>query len=169
MKQREQISSMPGTSRARPGASSPGSNSTPAYAGSLVAQTKSRSAASITGDSSPRACVRGPEIVMYIAVSYMLMGASIYWAWYTCLPVALLALMPTREYASLALVLSFCARLAAPLDALVRPGLLTGRWSFVLTSAVGTTVPLLIVLWRVRRGKPFGPGMGEQPRIPESV
>jgi hypothetical protein len=109
------------------------------------------------------------EIALCIFLAYMLLGASVYWSWYACLPVALLALTPTPAYVSLALVLSLCARIAAPLDLLIRPGLLTGRWSFVLTSAIGTTLPLLIILGWVLRRRLLGPDPSEQPRIPERV
>jgi alpha-1,6-mannosyltransferase len=109
------------------------------------------------------------EVFLYISLSYMLLGASIYWPWYACLPLALLALSPSRLFVSLALVVSFCSRLVAPLDSLIRTGLLTPRWSFVLTSAIGTTLPLLVIILWIWRRKPSGSDQLEQPRILENI
>lgn len=91
-------------------------------------------------------------VFAYIALSYVLLGASTYLPWYVGLPFALLALSPSGTSLIMALVVSFCSRLVAPLDVLTYTGLLSVRGSFIITSTVGTTLPLLILVVLIWRG-----------------
>ncbi len=94
------------------------------------------------------------ELFAYIALSYVLIAASIYWPWYACLPFALLALSPSGISLTMALVLSFSSRLAAPLDALGQTGILSYKVVYRMQSTLGMTLPLMIfmvLLWRGRR------------------
>ncbi len=81
-----------------------------------------------------------------IALVYVLLASPVYWPWYAILPLALLALLPYGPFIRIALVLSFGARLGAPLEVLANRGFITLRASHAITAAVGVVLPLLTCL-----------------------
>jgi len=52
-------------------------------------------------------------------------ASPVYWPWYATLPLALLALLPYGPFIRIALMLSFGARLGAPLEVLADRGCIT--------------------------------------------
>ncbi|MDQ6661060.1 MAG: hypothetical protein M3Z24_08855 [Chloroflexota bacterium] len=81
-----------------------------------------------------------------IAVAYVLLVSPAYWPWYATLPLALFALAPHGPFLRIALVLSFGARLAAPLDVMDNRGFIPFRLSHAITAAVAVAPPLVVCL-----------------------
>jgi len=78
-----------------------------------------------------------------IAVAYALIAAPRFWPWYVGLPTALLALSPTPRNVRLVLVMTFCAKLVAPLDLIRVIGAIDWRSEVAVMTMVGVLVPLL--------------------------
>src|SRR4051812_43617867 len=81
-----------------------------------------------------------------IALAYILIGTPRFWPWYVALPTALLALTPTRRAVLLVVVLTFCAKLVAPLDVLRVAGTISWTTESLVMTVVGAWIPLLVWL-----------------------
>jgi alpha-1,6-mannosyltransferase len=79
-----------------------------------------------------------------IALAYVLIAAPRFWPWYVGLPTALLALSPTRQNVSLVIVMTFCAKLVAPLDVIRVMGAVDWNTEVAAMTVVGVLVPLLV-------------------------
>jgi hypothetical protein len=94
-----------------------------------------------------------------VAVAY-LMTAPGYWPWYATLPVALLALAPDPRFTAAAVVISFAARIAAPLERLRINGLLGWNETVIVTTIVGLWIPALILAaLAIRAARTSAPGV----------
>lgn len=82
----------------------------------------------------------------WISLVCLLGAAPDYWPWYSCLPVALLLAGYSAATLVPAFVISLCARLIAPLNVMFVNGALGMRISKGLTTFVGATLPLLLLL-----------------------
>jgi hypothetical protein len=78
-----------------------------------------------------------------IALGYVLIASPRFWPWYVVLPTALLALTPTRRNVQLVIVLSFCAKLVAPLDILRVLNVISWPAESALMTVLGVWLPLL--------------------------
>lgn len=100
----------------------------------LMASLRARDAAGLLG-----ACAG-------IALAYVLVVSSHYWPWYASLPLALMALRPGRLFLPVALALTLCSRLVAPLSTLYTNDFISADSSLYLKMAVGVTGPLAVLL-----------------------
>jgi hypothetical protein len=86
-----------------------------------------------------------------VALAYLMLAPG-YWPWYATLPIALLALLPTPAALSAVMAISLASRVAAPLDALRRDGLMSWERELFLITVVGLWLPSLwIAAGAVRR------------------
>ncbi len=79
-----------------------------------------------------------------IALAYVLIAAPRFWPWYVALPTALLALTPDRRSILFILVLTFCAKLIAPLDILRVSEAISWTTQSLVMTVVGVWIPLLV-------------------------
>jgi hypothetical protein len=86
--------------------------------------------------------------------SVSLLIAPGYWPWYAALPVALLALSPTRASIAIAIAFSLGARLTAPIDRLRGNGLMGWNEQVIVTTIIGLWVPALVILLLLLRERP---------------
>jgi alpha-1,6-mannosyltransferase len=82
-----------------------------------------------------------------IALTYLLVAAPAYWPWYATLPFALLALEPNGKLGSLMVALTFCSRLAAPVDAIRGNYFIQWPTEVWLATWLGILLPLAIFLY----------------------
>lgn len=93
-----------------------------------------------------------------IAMAYLLVALPVYWPWYATMPIALLALSPRGALGWMALALTVCTRLAAPLEVIDNRGFFPPGVSLFGTDAIAIGLPLLIALllivraWREQGG-----------------
>lgn len=92
-----------------------------------------------TAEDLARACA-------WISLVFTLVTCPDYWPQYACLPVAWIIVGEMRRLFWLALLLSACARLIAPLDIIREHGLATMHVSKGLMTGVGSLVPLVALL-----------------------
>ena len=81
-----------------------------------------------------------------IALVYLLVASPGYWPWYATLPLALMALSPHGTFRWMALMLSCCSRLAAPLEVIANRGFITPTTSLAGTATIAIALPLLALL-----------------------
>ncbi len=97
-----------------------------------------------------------------IAAVYLLVALPVYWPWYATLPIALLALSPRGALGWMALALTVCTRLAAPLEVIDNRGFLPPGVSLFGTDVIAIALPLLVALllivreWREQGGRRQG-------------
>lgn len=90
----------------------------------------------------------------WISVVFTLVSCPDYWPQYACLPVAWIIVGDMGELFWLALLMSVCARLIAPLDVVREHGLATMHVSKGLMTGIGSLVPLLALLvWMGTRAR----------------
>ena len=90
----------------------------------------------------------------WISLAYLLVASPDYWPWYACIPVAWIAVGEPGRLLWLALLLSFTARLVAPLELLHVHDFLSWHVSKGIITALGSLVPLLALTvwaWRERQ------------------
>jgi hypothetical protein len=80
------------------------------------------------------------------ALVYVLVVSAHYWPWYASLPLALMALRPGGSFLPVALALTLCSRLVAPLSTLFTNGFIDSGFALDLKMGVGVTAPLVILL-----------------------
>jgi alpha-1,6-mannosyltransferase len=85
------------------------------------------------------------------SVAYLLI-APVYWPWYVTLPIAMLALTPSRSFVTIVMVFSVASRLASPLDRLRLNGLTGWHEIVIAMTVVGLWMPAVVfAVWAVRR------------------
>jgi alpha-1,6-mannosyltransferase len=92
---------------------------------------------------SPRA-IDGSRLVAACAtlcLVYVLVASPRFWPWYVILPVALLCATGTREAVLLVAVLTFCARLIAPLSLIYRVNAIDWPTAVWISTVVGVWIP----------------------------
>jgi alpha-1,6-mannosyltransferase len=90
----------------------------------------------------------------WISFAYLLGAAPDYWPWYSAMPVALLLAGYVEENLGIALFISLCARLIAPLNAAFLNGAIGMRVAKGLTTFVGATLPLVVAgIWAIRSAR----------------
>jgi hypothetical protein len=82
----------------------------------------------------------------WIAVAYALAASPDYWPWYVCMPVALVIVADTDRLLWLAVLMSFTARLCAPLDLLREHHFISKIIAKGALTGVGATLPLIALL-----------------------
>jgi hypothetical protein len=82
----------------------------------------------------------------WIAVAYALAASPDYWPWYVCMPVALLLAADTDRLLWLAVLMSFTARLCAPLDLLREHHFISKIIAKGAITGLGATLPLVAVV-----------------------
>ena len=95
----------------------------------------------------------------WIAVAYALVASPDYWPWYVCMPVALILVADTDGLLWLAVLMSFTARLCAPLDLLREHNYISKIIAKGAITGLGATLPLIAVLvyaYLNRRRAPAG-------------
>ncbi len=88
----------------------------------------------------------------WISLGYVLLASPDYWPWYACMPVTLILVSDASRLSWLAILLSFTARICAPLDLLRDHGVLGMAVSKGLLTGLGASLPLAVLLaWMYRR------------------
>jgi len=86
-----------------------------------------------------------------VAVVYLVVAPG-YWAWYAAMPIALLALSPSRPFIWAIAALSLASRFAAPVDALRLDGWMDWEREMFVVTMVGIWMPAALLLlgaaWR---------------------
>jgi hypothetical protein len=96
-----------------------------------------------------------------IALTFVLLAAPLYWAWYVMMPIALLSLAGDVP---LIVVLTATSRIVAPLNLLRLRGAFSLTTEIWLTTVIAVWLPLAYIAWRIRhryyprtsRTYPFG-------------
>ncbi len=81
-----------------------------------------------------------------IAVMYVLVASPVYWPWYATLPIALLAVRPSKTSHWLIFILSLSSRLMAPINTMFNNGFMPWSLHTVGAYLIGVAVPLVIFL-----------------------
>jgi hypothetical protein len=84
-----------------------------------------------------------------ICLVYVLVAAPRFWPWYVVLPVALLCATGTRQAVLLVVVLTFCARLIAPVNLIYRVNAIDRPTAVWISTLVGVWIP--VAWWIVSR------------------
>jgi len=88
----------------------------------------------------------------WISLAYVLVASPDYWPWYACMPVTLIIVADTDRLLWLALLMSFTARLCAPLDLIRDHGFLGMIVAKGALTGLGASLPLaVLLLWLYRR------------------
>ncbi|MDP8985378.1 MAG: hypothetical protein M3N97_10085 [Pseudomonadota bacterium] len=88
----------------------------------------------------------------WISLGYVLLASPDYWPWYACMPVALIIVADPDRLLWLAVLMSFMARLCAPLDLIRDHGFIGIVAAKGALTGLGTTLPLVaLLLWLSRR------------------
>jgi hypothetical protein len=91
------------------------------------------------------------QTLAWISVLYVLFASPDYWPWHACMPVALILIADSEGWLWFALLLSFVARLCAPLELMREHGFLSMILAKGLTTGLGATLPLVVLLvWLFR-------------------
>jgi alpha-1,6-mannosyltransferase len=95
----------------------------------------------------------------WTSLAFVLVASPDFWPWYACLPVALVAVAESDRLLWLAMLMSFTARLCAPLDVMREHELLSMQAAKGTLTGLGTTLPLIaLVIWvHRRRRRPQSP------------
>jgi alpha-1,6-mannosyltransferase len=88
----------------------------------------------------------------WISLGYVLVASPDYWPWYACMPVTLIIVSDVSRLLWLAILMSFTARLCAPLDVIRDHGFLGMVASKGALTGLGATLPLaVLLLWIYRQ------------------
>jgi hypothetical protein len=82
----------------------------------------------------------------WISIAYVLFASPDYWPWYSCMPIALIAVSNADRLWWLAAFMSLAGRLCSPLNLWYDEGFLTYVAAKGVSTAFGTTVPLIITM-----------------------
>jgi alpha-1,6-mannosyltransferase len=83
----------------------------------------------------------------FAAISLILVLTSpVYWSWYVCMPLALIALSPSGFLFWIGFVLTFCSRLVAPLNSIFNNGFIPLWLAEEGKNLIGIMLPLVIFL-----------------------
>jgi alpha-1,6-mannosyltransferase len=94
----------------------------------------------------------------WISLAFVLVATPDFWPWYACLPVALLAVAESDRLLWLVLLMSFTARLCAPLDVMREHELLSMQVAKGTLTGLGTTLPLMaLLIWMYRQRRRSAP------------
>jgi alpha-1,6-mannosyltransferase len=93
------------------------------------------------------------------SLAFVLVASPDFWPWYACLPVALIAVAESDRLLWLAMLMSFSARLCAPLDLMREHDLISMQIAKGALTGLGTTLPLIALfvwVYRQRRRSALG-------------
>ena len=111
----------------------------------------------VTGrDDLLRACAS-------VSLAYLLFASPSYWPWYAMLPVALLAVAPSRNALLVLFAVSLGSRLAAPLDLLFVDAVIGRRAYYATTWVLAIGVPLLVAIVAHLRRRSLFMAPGQKP------
>jgi hypothetical protein len=79
----------------------------------------------------------------------VLVAAPRFWPWYVVLPVALLCATGTRQAVLMVVVLTFCARLTAPVNLIYRVNAIDRPTAVWISTLVGVWIP--VAWWIISR------------------
>ncbi len=82
----------------------------------------------------------------WISLGYVLVASPDYWPWYACMPVALIIVADPDRFLWFAVLMSFTARLCAPLDLVRDHGFLGMIAAKGALTGFGATLPLIALL-----------------------
>jgi alpha-1,6-mannosyltransferase len=88
----------------------------------------------------------------WTSLAFVLVASPDFWPWYACLPIALIAAAESDRLLWLAMLMSFTARLCAPLDVMREHELLSMQAAKGTLTGLGTTLPLIaLFVWVYRQ------------------
>jgi alpha-1,6-mannosyltransferase len=88
----------------------------------------------------------------WTSLAFVLVASPDFWPWYACLPVALIMVAESERLLWLAMLMSFTARLCAPLDLMHEHELLSMQVAKGALTGLGTTLPLIaLLIWIYRQ------------------
>jgi alpha-1,6-mannosyltransferase len=94
----------------------------------------------------------------WTSLAFVLVASPDFWPWYACLPVALIAVAESERLFWLAMLMSFTARLCAPLDLMREHELLSMQLAKGTLTGLGTTLPLIaLLIWIYRQRRRSAP------------
>ena len=94
----------------------------------------------------------------WISVLYVVMASPDFWPWYVCMPIALIAAAEPQRLLWLVLLMSVPARFCSTLNILFDHGYISNISARAPTTALSTTVPLIMIaIWAYRRFNFIGP------------